>query len=121
MSSIGFGHWVLPCRFRAHRPSRLLSADAAGKDRLFLTEACESLMNQGWTVDYAFAPQLVSSLREEFVSRFDNPLEISADRFIWDYWLVPDQYALMRTTAEAFFAPPTYQLLEEQVLEWAAT
>lgn len=78
-------------------------------------------MNQGWTVDDAFAPQLVSSLREEFVSRFDNPLEISADRFIWDYWLVPDQYALMRTTAEAFFAPATYQLLEEQVLEWAAT
>lgn len=123
MSAVGLGHWVLrPCRIRTHHADRLVQARAASKEQgLFLTPACERLLNQGWTVDDSFAPQLVSSLREEFMSRFENPLEVSADRFIWDYWLVPHQYALMRTTAEAFFAPATYQLLEERVLEWAAT
>lgn len=121
MSSSSLAHWVLrPGTSQSHHLGRLVPVRAARKDRLFLTEACESLLERGWVVDDTFAPPLVSSLREEFVSRFENPLEVSADRFIWDYWLVPDQYALMRTTAEAFFAPDMYQLLEERVLEWAA-
>lgn len=113
--------WALPPTIQLQYTRWRVSTRAAPEERLFLTEACETLLQQGWLVDDDFAPTLVPKLREEFVSRFANPLDVNAERFIWDYWHVPDQYSLMRTTAEAFFSDNAYSLLEQRVLEWAAT
>ena len=62
-----------------------------------------------------FSPSLVTKLRSHFDLRFQNPLSSSSDRFIWDYWYVPNQYKLLRTPAEAFFPPHLYDDLVDQL------
>ena len=50
--------------------------------------------------------------------RFANPLDLSAERFVWDYWHVPDQYTLLRTPADQFFPEEAYQQLEDALLQY---
>jgi hypothetical protein len=50
--------------------------------------------------------------------RFENPLNTTGDRFVWDYWHVPDQYTLLRTPADQFFPQEEYQGLEDALLEY---
>ena len=50
--------------------------------------------------------------------RFANPLDLTAERFVWDYWHVPDQYTLLRTPADQFFPEEAYQQLEDALLEY---
>ncbi|EIE23883.1 hypothetical protein COCSUDRAFT_28507 [Coccomyxa subellipsoidea C-169] len=59
-----------------------------------------------------------TALREHFESRFENPLKTTSDRFVWDYWHVPDQYTLLRTPADHFFPEDTYRELEDALLEY---
>ncbi|CAM9319990.1 unnamed protein product, partial [Scytosiphon promiscuus] len=52
-------------------------------------------------------------LRGVFHDRFSKPREGSSERFVWDWWHVPDQYTLMRTPAENYFGPEGFtELLE---------
>jgi len=57
-------------------------------------------------------------LRRHFESRFKNPHEANADRFVWDYWHVPDQYTVLRTPAYHFFPPKIYHGFHEQLVKW---
>lgn len=50
--------------------------------------------------------------------RFADPLHASGERFVWDYWHVPDQYTLLRTPADQFFPEESYQQLEDALLEY---
>ena len=40
-----------------------------------------------------------SRLRGIFDGRFSKPREGNPDRFVWDWWHVPDQYTLVKTLA----------------------
>ncbi|CAL5227248.1 g10177 [Coccomyxa viridis] len=62
--------------------------------------------------------QTADHLRGHFTSRFANPLDLNAERFVWDYWHVPDQYTLLRTPADQFFPEEAYQQLEDALLEY---
>ena len=50
--------------------------------------------------------------------RFANPLHTTGERFVWDYWHVPDQYTLLRTPADQFFPEEQYQQLEDALLDY---
>lgn len=39
-------------------------------------------------------------LRDVFDERFAEPRSNAPERFLWDYWHVPDQYTLIRTQAK---------------------
>lgn len=57
-------------------------------------------------------------LRNEFDTRFKDPRQTTADRFVWDYWHVPEQYTLVRTSAQTFFAPQLIQNFMLELLAW---
>jgi hypothetical protein len=57
-------------------------------------------------------------LRAHFDSRFENPLSTRSDRFVWDYWLVPNQYKLLRTPAESFFPKAIFKPFLENLLAY---
>ena len=42
-------------------------------------------------------PEDAAALRGVFDQRFADPRAIRPERFLWDYWHVPDQYTLVRT------------------------
>ena len=49
-------------------------------------------------VTKGFLPQeLATELRGTYDERFADPREGSSERFVWDYWHVPEQYSLLRT------------------------
>ena len=79
------------------------------------TKAATDSVNRVIVTDN-FEPALLESLRDHFEERFSTPLVTSSDRFIWDYWHVPDQYSLMRTQAEAFFPEDLQAQLEDAVI-----
>jgi hypothetical protein len=72
-----------------------------------------------WVED-GFAPQ-AKALRQAFDERFADPRASRSDRFVWDYWHVPDQYTLLRTPAEHFFPRKTYAAFLQHLGHWALT
>eukprot|EP00611_Tribonema_gayanum_P013661 TRINITY_DN246_c0_g1_i3.p1 TRINITY_DN246_c0_g1~~TRINITY_DN246_c0_g1_i3.p1 ORF type:complete len:376 (-),score=68.45 TRINITY_DN246_c0_g1_i3:549-1676(-) len=54
---------------------------------------------------------LAAQLRAVFDERFSKPREGTAERFVWDWWHVPEQYTLMRTPAEEYFGPEGFEAL----------
>ena len=48
-------------------------------------------------------------LRATFDERFADPRSTRADRFVWDYWHVPDQYTALRTPAWEYFPEALYR------------
>lgn len=44
-------------------------------------------------------------LRQVYDDKFADPIEVSGDRFVWDFWHVPNQYTFVRTIAEDYFPP----------------
>jgi hypothetical protein len=57
-------------------------------------------------------------LRNHFESRF-QPSELPAsDRFVWDWWHVPDQYTLLRTPAYHYFPEKMYMQIHKQLVMW---
>ncbi len=58
-------------------------------------------------------------LRAEFARRFHDPKETRGDRFVWDFWHVPDQYTLVRTPAEHFFSRQLYGAFLRDLGAWA--
>jgi hypothetical protein len=72
---------------------------------------------QNVRIEDNFYPQ-AKKLRKAFDDRFANPLRATPERFCWDYWLVPQQYKLLRTPAEAFFGDKLFQPFLAHLLQW---
>lgn len=58
------------------------------------------------------------ALRAEFDARFDDPKRTNSNRFVWDFWHVPDQYTLARTPADYFFSKKIYQQFLRELGQW---
>ncbi|KXZ56701.1 hypothetical protein GPECTOR_1g631 [Gonium pectorale] len=58
------------------------------------------------------------ALRGVFDGRFADPRVIRPERFLWDYWHVPDQYTLVRTQAQVYFPEDLYNMLEAALLSY---
>lgn len=74
-------------------------------------------MKYKWVTD-RFYPN-AKALRNEFQLRFSNPKQTASDRFVWDYWHVPNQYTLIRTPAESFFSKKILHPFFEHLGQWA--
>lgn len=74
-------------------------------------------MKYKWVTD-RFYPQ-AKDLRSEFQARFSDPKKTASDRFVWDYWHVPNQYTLIRTPAEAFFSRKALRPFFDHLGQWA--
>lgn len=57
-------------------------------------------------------------MRGVFESRFRDPLNARADRFVWDYWHVPGQYTALRTPAYHFFPKTMYDRFHNHLVWW---
>lgn len=57
-------------------------------------------------------------LRKVFEDNFKNPKETHSQRFVWDYWHVPDQYTLMRTPAYYYFPKKMYEDFHKHLVQW---
>src|ERR1043166_2295879 len=57
-------------------------------------------------------------LRAVFDARFAAPREAHADRFVWDYWHVPDQYTALRTPAWTYFPRRLYAQFHNRLVAW---
>ena len=53
---------------------------------------------------------VASGLRGTFDQRFGDPRAATEERFVWDYWHVPDQYNLLRTPVSILSIPPPKHL-----------
>jgi hypothetical protein len=68
------------------------------------------------TVDRFFDE--AGEMRKVFDERLGNQRSSSRERFVWDYWHVPDQYTYIRTFADEFFPPDLYQRFLDRLLGW---
>jgi hypothetical protein len=57
-------------------------------------------------------------LRSFFSDRFADPRGADGNRFIWDYWHVPNQYTVLRTPAYHFFPKKLYDGFHQQLVWW---
>lgn len=58
------------------------------------------------------------ALRSHFDQRF-LPAELpSGERFVWDYWHVPQQYSLLRTPAYLYFPKALYMKWHHAMVQW---
>ena len=69
------------------------------------------LVRDGFSAD-------AKALRGVFDERFADPRSTRADRFVWDYWHVPNQYTLLRTPAWEYFPEPLYERFHEALVLW---
>jgi 2OG-Fe(II) oxygenase superfamily len=74
-------------------------------------------MSQHWLIQDGFS-NVAGSLRSHFDSQFADPRQSKAERFVWDYWHVPDQYTLLRTPAYHYFPKIIYEKLHHQLVLW---
>jgi hypothetical protein len=59
-------------------------------------------------------------LRAEFSEKFADPMGVSRERFVWDYWYVRDRYAYLRTLASSFFSHAAYGAFARRLNAWGA-
>ena len=59
-----------------------------------------------------------SQLRNHFEQAFKDPRVAHPQRFVWDYWHVPEQYRLIRTPAYTYFPKKNYQDFHSQLVQW---
>ena len=71
------------------------------------------------TVD-RFYPK-AKTLRSVFDKRFEDPLSAHADRFVWDYWHVPNEYTNLRTPAYHYFPKAIYEPFHRYLVEYGRT
>ena len=64
-----------------------------------------------------FAPE-AAQLRAVFDERFADPRSTRSDRFVWDYWHVPEQYTHLRTPAWTYFPRALYASFHRRLVEW---
>ncbi len=68
------------------------------------------------TIDSFFSE--AKALRAHFEERFRDPREARSDRFVWDYWHVPNQYTALRTPAYHFFPKKVYDTFHNELVWW---
>lgn len=64
-----------------------------------------------------FAPE-TPALRAVFDARYADPRGTRADRFVWDWWHVPDQYTHLRTPAWRYFPRALYERFHRRLVAW---
>jgi hypothetical protein len=64
-----------------------------------------------------FAPE-AEPLRRVFDQRFAEPRRAGNERFVWDYWHVPDQYTHLRTPAWTYFPRALYERFHRRLVAW---
>lgn len=69
-----------------------------------------------WVQD-GFATE-ARALRAAFDAKFADPRRGHSDRFVWDYWHVPDQYTLLRTPAQAYFPAQPMNAFLDRLARW---
>jgi hypothetical protein len=57
-------------------------------------------------------------MRDVFDDRFAEPRSTRADRFVWDWWHVPDQYTALRTPAWTYFPRRLYERFHRSLVAW---
>ncbi len=57
-------------------------------------------------------------LRGVFDRRFVNPLDTHRDRFVWDFWHVPEEYTYLRTPAFHYFPKAIYEPFHRYLVRW---
>lgn len=57
-------------------------------------------------------------LRGVFEDRFRDPRSGAGDRFVWDFWYLPNQYRLVRTPAYHYFPAKMYRGFHEALVQW---
>jgi len=112
---LGGGHTPTAASSSPRSPSLTRSS------KIDIADLGRDLTTQGVLVQDGFNTPLLTDMRKHFEHRFENPLETTSDRFVWDYWHVPGQYSLMRTPADAFFPQDIYDNLEEAILSFGKT
>ncbi|MGE3260660.1 MAG: 2OG-Fe(II) oxygenase [Bacteriovoracia bacterium] len=75
-------------------------------------------MKKHFWVQDGFAAE-AKAMRGVFEERFKNPRAARSDRFVWDYWHVPDQYTLVRTPAASFFPQKIFRSFLGRLGSWA--
>lgn len=68
------------------------------------------------TIDSFFKD--AKKMRAHFEERFKDPREARSDRFVWDYWHVPNQYTALRTPAYHFFPKKLYDQFHNDLVWW---
>lgn len=68
------------------------------------------------TVDSFF--DQAKAMRSHFEDRFGDPRSTRSDRFVWDYWHVPNQYTALRTPAYHFFPKKLYDTFHNHLVWW---
>lgn len=58
------------------------------------------------------------NLRSYFDAQFENPLDVHENRFVWDFWNVPNQYCHLRTPAYHYFPEEAYQKFHQYLVDW---
>lgn len=58
------------------------------------------------------------ALRGEFEQKMSAQNATGADRFVWDFFHIPDQYSHLRTPAYHFFNQKTYEKFHNQLVWW---
>lgn len=71
--------------------------------------------------DQFLTSSLAKKMRNEFQTRFENPLHATSERFVWDLWNVKNQYRLLRTPFQGFFSEPTQNAFLKALTEWGRT
>ncbi len=69
-------------------------------------------------IDGFLSVERAGELRGVFDARMEDPLRVDPERFVWDYWHVPNQYTLLRTPAEDYFGETLYRELEDALLAY---
>lgn len=62
-------------------------------------DLAESVAKHVLVLDSSLQDQTASRLRGVFIDRFSDPRHGKPERFVWDWWHVPDQYTLVRNKA----------------------
>lgn len=70
--------------------------DAKAEEQPAPLRVSDSTADHVLVMDSFLEDQTASGLRGTFHDRFSKPREGNPDRFVWDWWHVPDQYTLVR-------------------------
>ena len=75
------------------------------------------MADRGLLIADRFAPE-ARALRATFDERFRDPRSARRDRFVWDFWHVPDQYTALRTPAWEYFPKKVYEAFHRRLVAW---
>jgi hypothetical protein len=64
-----------------------------------------------------FSPY-AKSLRAHFERRFQDPHHSTPDRFVWDFWNIPNEYTFLRTPAFHYFPQALYRKFHTHLVNW---